>query len=93
MFNLIEEHRLKELIHQEIQTYPNSSAAGIYQCIGQFPAQKKVKATIYQMVDAKKLVFNGESKWRRYSIFKIPSKNSIKCVDIIPTYWFLAHFN
>jgi ATP-dependent DNA helicase RecG len=67
----IEEHRLKELIHQDVQTYPNSSVADIHQRIGPEIALRKVKATIYQMVDAKKLVFNGERKWRRYSIYKM----------------------
>lgn len=67
----IEDHRLKELIYQDIQTYPNSSVADIHQRIGPEIAIRKVKATLYQMVDEKKLAFSGDRKWRRYSIYKV----------------------
>jgi ATP-dependent DNA helicase RecG len=64
----IEDHRLKELIYEDISTYPNSSVSEIHQRIGPEIAVRKVKGIIYQMVDEERLSFTGNLKWRRYSI-------------------------
>jgi ATP-dependent DNA helicase RecG len=66
----IEDHRLKELIHEDISTYPNSSVSEIHQRIGPEIAVRKVKGIIYQMVDEDRLSFSGDRKWRRYFINK-----------------------
>lgn len=66
----IEDHRLKELIYEDVSTYPNSSVSEIHQRIGSEIAVRKVKGIIYQMVDDNRLSFSGNLKWRRYSINK-----------------------
>lgn len=67
----IEDHRLRELIFEDISTYPNSSVSEIHQRIGSEIATRKVKTVIYHMVKEKRLGYQGDRKWRRYFINKL----------------------
>lgn len=67
----IEDHRLRELIFEDISTYPNSSVSEIHQRIGSEIATRRVKTVIYHMVREKRLAYQGDRKWRRYFINKL----------------------
>lgn len=66
----IESHRLKELIYQDISTYPNSSIGEIHHRIGTEIPYRKIKAQLYQMVEANEIQAVGKLKGRKYFIDK-----------------------
>lgn len=66
----IENHRLKELIYQDISTYPNSSIGEIHQRIGTEIPYRKIKAQLYQMVESGEVTTSGKLKGRKYFIDK-----------------------
>ncbi len=64
----IEVHRLRELIYQDVLTYPNSSIADIHQRIGLEISLKKVQNNLYDMTEKGILEKTGGYRWRKYSI-------------------------
>lgn len=64
----IESHRLRELIYQDVNIYPESSVGDICERIGNEIGSRKVKVQLYKMVDEGILTYKGDRKWRRYSI-------------------------
>lgn len=66
----IETHRLKELIYQDISTYPNSSIGEIHQRVGTEIPYRKIKAQLYEMVKTGELQATGKLKGRKYFIDK-----------------------
>lgn len=66
----IETHRLKELIYQDISTYPNSSIGEIHQRVGTEIPYRKIKAQLYEMVETGELQATGKLKGRKYFIDK-----------------------
>ncbi|HBM15385.1 MAG TPA: hypothetical protein DD381_03435 [Lentisphaeria bacterium] len=66
----IEKHRLKELIYQDIKTYPNSSISEINDRIGKEIASRKIKSMIDNMTSNKEIEAIGQNRWREYSINK-----------------------
>ncbi|MEJ0103812.1 MAG: ATP-binding protein [Bacteroidota bacterium] len=66
----IETHRLKELIYQDISTYPDSSIGEIHQRIGTEIPYRKIKAQLYDMVKTGQLQAVGKLKGRKYFIDK-----------------------
>lgn len=64
----IENHRLKELILEDLKTYPNSSISEIHHRIGSEIALRKVKAEIDKMVDNNEVKSSGTRRWTKYSI-------------------------
>lgn len=68
----IESHRLKELIYQDISTYPNSSIGEIHHRIGTEIPYRKIKSQLYQMVEANEIQAFGKLKGRKYFIDKKP---------------------
>lgn len=66
----IENHRLKELIYQDISTYPNSSIGEIHQRIGIEIPYRKIKTQLYQMAESSEIKTTGKLKGRRYFIDK-----------------------
>jgi ATP-dependent DNA helicase RecG len=64
----IEEHRLRELIFQDIQTYPMSSFSEIHQRIGAEISKKKIQKLISEMINQETIMPSGKLRWRKYSI-------------------------
>jgi ATP-dependent DNA helicase RecG len=67
----IEDHRLKELIFQDLKVYPNSSVGDIHQRVGIEIPIRKIKSQLYSMVEGNTLGATGERKATRYFINKI----------------------
>ncbi len=70
----IEDHRLRELIFQDLQIYPNSSVGELHHRIGSEIPIRKVKFHLQNMTKDNILQAIGETKGRRYSI----KQNSVK---------------
>jgi len=64
----IEDHRLRELVYQDISTYPNSLIGEINQRVGNEISQRKIKTQLDKMVAARQLIASGIKRWRTYSI-------------------------
>ncbi len=64
----IEAHRLRELIYQDILTYPDSSISEIHQRIGLEIPLKKVQNNLYDMTEKGIFETTGGYRWRKYSI-------------------------
>lgn len=64
----IEGHRLKELIYEDVSTYPASAISEINQRIGSEIPKRKIKAQLKQMIKDGEIIFTGINRWRRYSI-------------------------
>ncbi len=66
----IETHRLRELIYQDVSTYPKSSIGDIHQRIGTEIPYRKLKAQLYNMLEIGELNSIGKLKGRKYFIDK-----------------------
>ena len=66
----IENHRLKELIYQDVFTYPNSSISEIHQRVGTEIPYRKIKTQLYNMVKVGELKTTGILKGTKYFIDK-----------------------
>ncbi len=64
----IENYRLKELIFQDISTYPHSSISEINQRIGGEIPQRKIRKQLERMITEGEVSYIGINRWRRYSI-------------------------
>lgn len=64
----IEDHRLEELIYQDLKTYPNSSYIEIHPRIGSEISPSKVKRMLKQMLEKGIISSTGLRRWMRYSI-------------------------
>lgn len=64
----IEVHRLRELIYQDVLTYPESSIADIHQRVGLEIPKHKIKKQLYQLAEDGTVLFKGTLRWRLYSI-------------------------
>jgi ATP-dependent DNA helicase RecG len=68
----IEVHRLRELIYQDIQTYPESAISDIHQRIGLEIPLRKIQSLLYAMLAENTIQVSGQFRWRKYSIYKKP---------------------
>lgn len=66
----IENHRLEELIYQDISIYEESLIVDIHKRIGEEIPLRKVKFTIDKMVANGKLSKTGANRWTRYALNK-----------------------
>jgi ATP-dependent DNA helicase RecG len=64
----IEVHRLRELIYQDVLTYPESSIADIHQRVGLEIPKHKIKKQLYQLVEDGTVIYKGSLRWRQYYI-------------------------
>ena len=64
----IENHRLRELIFQDLSTYPKSAISEICQRIGLEIPQRRVKLMLDKMIVDGEVVSTGIKKWTRYAI-------------------------
>ena len=65
----IENHRLRELIYQDVLTYPESSISEIHERIGLEIPLRKIQSQLYDMLENSILTVTGQFRWRRYSIY------------------------
>ncbi|NJO03792.1 MAG: hypothetical protein HC880_20910 [Bacteroidia bacterium] len=66
----IENHRLEELIYQDISIYEESLIVDIHKRIGEEIPLRKVKFTIDKMVANGKLSKTGANRWTKYALNK-----------------------
>lgn len=66
----IEEHRLKTLILEDVEKYPNSNIEMIHQQIGNEIPKRKIRSCIYALVKSHELKTAGGRKFRTYFIDK-----------------------
>lgn len=66
----IEEHRLRNLIFEDIEKYPNSRIENIHQRIGKEIPIRKLRSCIYNLVKIGKVKTDGGKKFRKYFIDK-----------------------
>ena len=64
----IEPHRLKALIEEDLQRYPNSSIGAIQKRVGDEIPRAQIKKTLESLVQAGRVVQSGEKRWRRYRL-------------------------
>lgn len=64
----IESHRLRELIYQDLSTYPQSAISEVCQRIGLEIPQRRVKLMLDKMIESGDVVSTGVKKWTRYAI-------------------------
>jgi len=64
----IEDHRLEELIYQDIKSYPNSSFGEIHKRIGLEINKNKVRRIVKKMIDNKIISVKGSMRWSKYYI-------------------------
>lgn len=65
----IENHRLRELIYQDVLIYPESSISEIHERIGLEIPLRKIQSQLYDMLENSILTVTGQFRWRRYSIY------------------------
>jgi ATP-dependent DNA helicase RecG len=67
-------HRLNALILEDLARYPDSSSADVNRRIGEEISRKKLKRALDGLVEAGKVVWQGERRWRRYRLAATDAK-------------------
>lgn len=67
----LEPHRLRALVIEDLERYPDSSISEIHRRVGPEIAQRTLKRAIDALVDEKRITFSGERRWRRYRVLPI----------------------
>jgi ATP-dependent DNA helicase RecG len=68
----IENHRLAELIYQDLNIYDDSLINDIHKRIGEEIPLRKLKTTLDKMVNEIKISKTGANRWTKYSLNKKP---------------------
>ncbi len=68
----IPDHRLKQLIYEDLLTYPSSAISEINHRIGSEITARKIKAQLDKMIGNDEVILQGDKRWRRYSINQKP---------------------
>jgi len=61
-------HRLQALILEDLERYPESSSAEVNRRIGGEISAKTVKRALDQLVEAGRVTYSGDRRWRRYRV-------------------------
>lgn len=64
----IEDHRLNELIHQDLKTYPYSAISEIHLRIGSEIPLRRLRLQLSSLVRTGAVHYIGDRRWRRYAI-------------------------
>lgn len=64
----IENHRLEELIYQDLKIYELSLINDIHKRIGEEIPLRKIKSTLNKMEVDKKILKTGVNRWTKYSL-------------------------
>ncbi|MBW6498930.1 MAG: hypothetical protein K0B09_11105 [Bacteroidales bacterium] len=66
--SLIEPHRLKALILEDLRRYPGSAISDIHARIAPELDRHRVKYALESLSDDGLIIYTGEKRWRRYSV-------------------------
>ena len=66
--SLIEPHRLKALILEDLRRYPGSAISDIHSRVAPEVARHRIKKALDALFEDGLLVRTGEKRWRRYSV-------------------------
>jgi ATP-dependent DNA helicase RecG len=61
-------HRLKALIIEDLERYPDSSATEVHRRVGQEIPARTLRRALQELVTAGQVVPSGERRWRRYRV-------------------------
>jgi ATP-dependent DNA helicase RecG len=64
----IESHRLRALILEDLRRHPASAIGSIHQRIGEEIPHNQLRRELKTLVDQGMIVYQGEYRWRRYSL-------------------------
>lgn len=64
----VQPHRLRALIVEDLERYPDSSISDIHRRIGSEIPVRSIKRTLDQLLSEHALTVRGERRWRRYRI-------------------------
>ncbi|MBD2576224.1 hypothetical protein [Oscillatoria sp. FACHB-1406] len=62
----IEPHCLKALVLEDLRHYPGSSSGEIHHRIAPEVPYMKIYRTLGQLVEEKRIRYEGDNRWRRY---------------------------
>jgi ATP-dependent DNA helicase RecG len=65
--SLIEPHRLKALILEDLRRYPDSAISDIHHRVAPELDRHRMKQALEILIMDGLIVFSGEKRWRRYS--------------------------
>ena len=65
--SLIEPHRLKALILEDLRRYPDSAISDIHHRVAPEIERHRMKQALEILIMDGLIVFSGEKRWRRYS--------------------------
>jgi ATP-dependent DNA helicase RecG len=68
--SLIEPHRLKALILEDLKRYPESAISDIHDRTAPEVDRHRIKRTLEALLDEGLIFFTGEKRWRRYLVAK-----------------------
>jgi ATP-dependent DNA helicase RecG len=66
----IEDHRLRELIREDLKAFPNSAIGSIRERVGKEIPASKIRRAIRALVREKTVIPKGERRGRKYSVQK-----------------------
>lgn len=66
----IQEHRLKNLVLEDLEKYPNSTIGDIHNRIGREIPIRRLRTCIYNLVKTNQILAEGSRKFRKYFIDK-----------------------
>lgn len=66
----IEPYRLKALILEDLERYPDSSSADVNRRVGPEISNRTVKRALDDLIAARQVNYAGEKRWRRYRLAK-----------------------
>lgn len=64
----IEAYRLKELIIQDVRTYPESSIGDIQMRIGKEIDLSRIRKILNELIESETISRTGKRRWTRYSL-------------------------
>lgn len=71
----VQPHRLRALIVEDLERYPDSSSTEVHQRVGPEVPTRAFKSALTALVDAGKVTWSGERRWRRYRLSDALSPN------------------
>jgi ATP-dependent DNA helicase RecG len=66
----IEPYRLKALILEDLERYPDSSSADVNRRVGPEISTRTVKRALDDLIAEDKVSYQGDKRWRRYRLSK-----------------------
>jgi len=64
----IQPHRLEALVYEDVERYPKSAIGEVHKRIGKEVPRHQVKVALEALCARGRIMYEGERRWRRYSI-------------------------